>query len=58
MQFRNSGQQNLNMNRVTGDYEIRTFTVIKGIAHQLKHILKIIEEAQCVHMSKEHQNQV
>ena len=26
MQFRNSGQQNINLNRVTGDYEIRTFT--------------------------------
>ena len=26
MQFRNSGQQNMNLNRVTGDYEIRTFT--------------------------------
>ena len=26
MQFRNSGQQNINMNRETGDYEIRTFT--------------------------------
>ena len=26
MQFRNSGQQNMNINRVTGDYEIRTFT--------------------------------
>ena len=26
MQFRNSGQQNINVNRVTGDYEIRTFT--------------------------------
>ena len=26
MQFRNSGQPNNNINRVTGDYEIRTFT--------------------------------
>ena len=26
MQFRNSGQQNINLNRVQGDYEIRTFT--------------------------------
>ena len=26
MQFRNNGQQNINLNRVTGDYEIRTFT--------------------------------
>ena len=26
MQFRNSGQQNVNINRVTGDYEIKTFT--------------------------------
>ena len=26
MQFRNSGQPNMNVNRVTGEYEIRTFT--------------------------------
>ena len=26
MQFRNSGQQSMNMNRITGEYEIRTFT--------------------------------